>query len=258
MKILTSILIGIMMFTMSTVETSAQVVPFNDSLQEVELSYSGGTSTQLTQWNYTRTNYGYNEGWIFLGWPNYQSLINDQDYMPEGDYTMTSLTEDFRYMMLGNILMDLYTYTYVFELEYDTNNWIIYPSNSTTDPSWSSDFIIENQFLDVALKILDSRDNSQAIFTQGYNSGRDDWGIIDNGVQKDAATYGQQQYQAGLSQGAGDTLSLQNMIPGVLGVFIAFFFQVMSISVLGVSILDIIALMFGVAVVLLLFKTFVK
>ena len=48
------------------------------------------------------------------------------------------------------------------------------------------------------------------------------------------------------------------MIPGILGVMFAFFFQLASISVLGVTALDLIALLFGVGIVLLILKVLVK
>ena len=257
-KILIAIMMLMTTFTMSLIETTAQTTQFNGSLQSVDLIYNG-TSTNTQYWNITRSNQGYFDGWVVLGWPDNQSLINDVNYMPEGDYVFHSYTKDYRYLYFGNVLMDIYSYTYSFELAKSTNYWLLYMDTSqTTDPNFQSDLDIPINFLDAPLKILDSRDNSQAIFTQGYESGKQDYGYLYNGVYQNANTWGQQQYQNGLSQGSEDTLALQNMIPGVLGVMIAFFFQLASISVLGVTILDVIALIFGIGVLLFVFKVLVK
>ena len=172
-----------------------------------------------------------------------------------------------RYTYIGHLEFDTYLYYYQFELVRTTNGLsLLWHGIETTDPKYLDS---SGNPVDIVLTGIDldnwyvtmfngSYSASTGFFESGYNQAREDFGFDDNGTYIDAVTYGQQQYQAGLSQGTSDTLSIQNMIPGILGVFIAFFFQVMSISVLGVSILDLIALMFGVAVVLLLFKTFVK
>ena len=53
-------------------------------------------------------------------------------------------------------------------------------------------------------------------------------------------------------------LSITSFIPGILGSIFAFFFQLASIEVLGISALEILALLVTVAVALLVFKAFFK
>jgi hypothetical protein len=285
MKILTSILMGIMMFTMSFTEIQAYNSQFIEDddvnpfyIQDIEIDFyevnsSGTYISQITSYDHWHqmTN-----GYVVFN-------------LDEVNYDFTSMLDD-GYYKLNGWDGSPYQYLYMFGLEFDIHNYyyefqLIWGSqndvelnwgfNGTNDPYYEdsngNDVDLRLQFWNPEDLYITAFKNNYLVnyegYAEGYEDGRQEgyiegatiYGYVDeNGDYYSAESWGLQEYQRGLNQGAGDTLSLQNMIPGVLGVFLAFFFQVMSISVLGVSILDIIVLMFGVAVVLLLFKTFVK
>jgi hypothetical protein len=284
MKILTSILMGIMMFTMSFTEIQAYNSQFIEDddvnpfyIQDIEIDFyevnsSGtfiGNVTSLQHWHQMTNGYVvYN-----LDQSNYDftSMLDD------GYYKLNGWDESaYQYLYMFGLEFDIHNYYYEFELTWSGNEVTIWWTfNGTNDPAYENS---SGNDVDVNVKLHNASEQYITAFknnylvnyegyAEGYEDGRQEgyiegatiYGYVDeNGDYYSAESWGLQEYQRGLNQGAGDTLSLQNMIPGVLGVFLAFFFQVMSISVLGVSILDIIVLMFGVAVVLLLFKTFVK
>ena len=258
MKILTGFLILVMMFTISFVDTQA-ITQYTGGIQGVELFYSGGTSTNDDEWNYTITNLGYDEGWIVFAYPGSQQL-SDQGTMPEGDYDFSSVNEDYQYLMIGNVLLNIYEYDYVFELEYDSTEWRILPNTtSTTDPGWTSSIAIPIGVLDNSdIRLLDGSQDVSEAYTSGYLQGRDDYAYVDGDTYYTATQWGTQQYNEALSQGEANALAIQNMIPGLLGVIFAFFFQLASISVLGVTALDLIAALFGLGVVLVVLKAVIK
>jgi len=284
MKILTSILMSIMMFMMSFTQIEAYNSTWTNDPSEAQryltsLHIDMTYSTSGTSGTYTH----------FLTQPftvyNNANLLYDVDGsgpmgnggIPEGHYIINSgVNPRYQYLYIGSLEFDVWNYYYEFELAFTTNGFTLYwEGNGTNDGNYEN---LSGNDIDVDYSTRDMDDiwlyvydevYSQNFtydagvedgFINGYNEARSDYAIYDssNDTWIDAVDWGQIRYQDGLGMGEGEALSLQNMIPGVLGVFIAFFFQVMSISVLGVSILDIIALMFGVAVVLLLFKTFIK
>lgn len=53
-----------------------------------------------------------------------------------------------------------------------------------------------------------------------------------------------------------DNMAITDFIPGLMGVVFGFFFQLASISVMGISLLDILVLLFALGVVLLILKIF--
>jgi hypothetical protein len=65
-------------------------------------------------------------------------------------------------------------------------------------------------------------------------------------------------YSDGLENGADMHYALLDFVPSVLGLFIGFFFQLSSVSALGVSALDILGALFAISIVLLFFKIFVS
>jgi len=245
-------------------------------IQDIEIDFternsSGsfiGNVTSLQHWHQMTNGYV-----VFnLDDPNYDFTT----MLDDGYYKLSPQPESsYNYVYMFGLEFNNHDYTYHFELVWTTSSELYIYWVSTDDPAYEDS---SGNDVDVNVKLFNASQQYITAFKsnylvnyesydEGYEDGRQEgyiegatvYGYIDeNGDYYSAASWGLQEYQRGLSQGAGDTLSLQNMIPGVLGVFIAFFFQVMSISVLGVSILDIIALMFGVAVVLLLFKTFIK
>jgi len=274
MKVLTGILIFMMMLTGSFIETEASSywtfdTSFNNGYGIYYLTGQPFTySTDDVTYSYLYSE-SFHQTTSGLAVYDYDTGSMGDGVFPDGYYrlgtTYIGSSENARYHYIGNLEFDTRLYYYQFELVRTSNGLsLLWHDIETNDPKYqdssgnSVDVVLTGINLDNWYVVMYNGLYESGFFDSGYNQGREDFGYDDNGNYLDAITYGQQQYQAGVSQGAGDTLSLQNMIPGVLGVFIAFFFQVMSISVLGVSILDLIVLMFGVAVVLLLFKTFIK
>jgi hypothetical protein len=92
----------------------------------------------------------------------------------------------------------------------------------------------------------------------GYNEAIEDYAIIYNGSYITASQWGTLQYQEGLSQGPENTLAIRNMIPGILGVTFAFFFQLASISFLGISALDLIGAMITIATSIFIIRIFLN
>jgi hypothetical protein len=285
MKILTSILMGIMMFTMSFTEIQAYNSQFIEDddvnpfyIQDIEIDFyevnsSGSYISQITSYDHWHqmTN-----GYVVFN-------LDDTTYdftaiLDDGYYKLSGWNESaYQYLYMFGLEFDIHNYYYEFELVWITSSevYIYWSFNGTNDPAYENssgnDVDVNVKLYNASQQYITAFKNNYLVNYEGYNEGYEDgrqegyiegatiYGYVDeNGDYYSATSWGLQEYQRGLNQGASDTLSLQNMIPGVLGVFLAFFFQVMSISVLGVSILDIIVLMFGVAVVLLLFKTFVK
>jgi len=274
MKVLTGILIFMMMLTGSFIETEASSywtfdTSFNNGYGIYYLTGQPFTySTDDVTYSYLYSE-SFHQTTSGLAVYDYDTGSMGDGVFPDGYYrlgtTYIGSSENARYHYIGNLEFDTRLYYYQFELVRTSNGLsLLWHDIETNDPKYQNssgnpvDVVLTGINLDNWYVVMFNGLYESGFYESGYNQGREDFGYDDNGTYLDAVTYGQQQYQAGLSQGSSDTLSLQNMIPGVLGVFIAFFFQVMSISVLGVSILDLIVLMFGVAVVLLLFKTFIK
>jgi hypothetical protein len=97
--------------------------------------------------------------------------------------------------------------------------------------------------------------------SDGYEGGYDD-GLYDYhtgiyGTLDPTLGSSYQQGRTDYQQSSDNDVSiLIDFLPGILGVFVGFFFQLASISALGISILDLLAAMFGIAVALALFKLF--
>ena len=260
MKIKIILMFGIVlsMFFIYDVNVNA-IEEYQTNLIGVEISYSGSNGNEAF---YQRTNYGLENGYIYFGYPNRQNMGEQTPILPDGDYTIYSTNEKLRYMYLGVYLLDIYTYTYEFEVLRQSSGDIQLNVITTTDPQWVNDRVIDDLEADYATwRLKDDRideESVQSAYESGYDDAKNDYGYLMNGVYETASSWGQSRYNDGLAQGDANALSLQNMIPGVLGVFIAFFFQMASISVLGVSVLDLLALMFGVGVALLIFKVLVK
>ena len=62
----------------------------------------------------------------------------------------------------------------------------------------------------------------------------------------------------GIADSSSNTTTILGFVPGVLGLFFGFFMQLASINAMGISILDILASLFGIIVVLMLWKIFIK
>lgn len=277
MKVLTGILIFMMMLTGSFIETEAHAwwvfddITFRVQDQEIDMTYSSNNTTYTYYLSYDF--YQTTSGLAVYDYDGSGPLGNGT--LPDGHYRIASgVNAAYRYLYIGNLEFDVYSYYYEFELIKGTNSIQIYwESNGTNDPRYEN---TSGNDVDVAVSGIDLDDWYLVIYNSlydsvvayegaygngygsGYEQGKEDYAYDDNGNYVDAATWGQQQYQNGLSQGESNSLAIQNMIPGILGVMIAFFLQLASISVLGVTILDLIVLMFGLSIVLLLFRTLVK
>jgi hypothetical protein len=81
-----------------------------------------------------------------------------------------------------------------------------------------------------------------------------------DGYQQGYVNDGSYAYEKGYTQGTADSIdntnAIQRFIPGILGVLFGFFFQLASISVMGISVLDVLALLFALGIVLLIIKIF--
>lgn len=277
MKVLTGILIFMMMLTGSFIETEAYAwwvfddTTFRVQDQEIDMIYSTDdiTYTYYLSYDFYQTT----SGLAVYDYDGSGPLGNGT--LPDGHYRIASgVNAAYRYLYIGNLEFDVYSYYYEFEIARGSNSLTIYwEANGTNDPRYEntsgndvdvvvSGIDLDEWYLVIYNSLYDSVAAYEGAFGNGYGSGyeqgKEDYAYDDNGNYVDAVTWGQQQYQSGLSQGESNSLAIQNMIPGILGVMIAFFLQLASISVLGVTILDLIVLMFGLSIVLLLFRTLVK
>lgn len=242
---------------------------FNVQDQQIDMTYSLNGASGTYSYYLSLDFYQTFQGLAIYDYDGNGPLGNGT--LPNGYYKITSgVNSAFRYLYIGYLEFDIYQYNYDFELVKTGNSLTIYWSD-TNDPNYENlngndvDVVISGIDLDDwylmvynELYIADEEAYKQAGYNIGYDDAKSDYGYLVNGVWVAASSWGQSRYNDGLAQGDANALSLQNMIPGVLGVFIAFFFQMASISVLGVSVLDLLALMFGVGVALLIFKVLVK
>lgn len=242
---------------------------FNVQDQEIDMTYSLNGASGTFSYFLTYDFYQTFQGLAIYDYDGNGPLGNGT--LPNGYYKITSgVNSAFRYLYIGYLEFDIYQYNYDFELVKTGNSLSIY-WNDTNDPNYENlsgndvDVVISGIDLDDwylmvynELYVADEEAYKQAGYNSGYDDAKSDYGYLVNGVWITASSWGQSRYNDGLAQGDANALSLQNMIPGVMGVFIAFFFQMASISVLGVSVLDLLALMFGVGVALLIFKVLVK
>ena len=93
-------------------------------------------------------------------------------------------------------------------------------------------------------------------YDDGFEDGRNAYGYYDSITQQwiSAVNYGSEQYNLGENQASSNAIALKGFIPAILGTVFAFFFQVASIGVLGISILDIIGALFGIVILLFVIK----
>ena len=256
-------LMFIMMFIITMIPVKAAVVPYQIALQGVEINYTGSYGNEAF---FQRTNYGYDDGLIYFGYPTYQNLdlvsANDANLI-DGTWTFSSSNINYRYMYIGFYELDLYTYKYKMVVDRDVNGNIDiifdFGTGGTTDQRYDDLYITQSQAAVFTWTLRDDTDNSSVIaFQSGYAEAESTYGYLVNGVWITANDWGNTRYAAGLSQGPQDALAIRNLIPGILGVMIAFFFQVASISVLGISVLDILALTLGITVTIFLLRVFLN
>jgi hypothetical protein len=259
-KLKLSLLLGlmvIMMFLITMIPSKAAIIPYNVVLPGVEINYVDGANGNIAF--YQRTTYGYDNGFIYFGYPNYQD-IGVGGNLVDGEWTFSSSNINYRYMYIGYYEFDIYTYDYYIEVSTRVDGDIDIFILSTDDPRYQLDLLISDTTADNSTWTLkdDSQDSVTQAFQSGYEEGQSDYGYLVNGVWVTANDWGNDRYQDGLAQGPQDALAIRNMIPGILGVMIAFFFQIASISVLGISILDILALTLGITVTIFLLRVFLN
>ena len=108
------------------------------------------------------------------------------------------------------------------------------------------------------------------LYQQGYDAGELNgfegaesiYGILVNGTYQTAQQYAitafNEGYAEGLTQASTNALAIRNMIPGILGITFAFFFQLASISFLGISALDLIAGVITIATAIFIMRIFLN
>lgn len=96
----------------------------------------------------------------------------------------------------------------------------------------------------------------QAAYNEAYEDAKSLFGYYDNDLAQwlSATTYGSLRYSQGQADANANVIALKGFIPAILGTVFAFFFQVASIGVLGISILDIIGALFGIVILLFVIK----
>jgi hypothetical protein len=277
MKIIIGILMTFMAFGLTTTEIQGYDVSwvtdtdnnFSMTNEDVNMTYSftsTGTKTFYLQYSFQQ----FFNGMAIWNYDGDASL--DNGGLPNGFYEIESgINARYQHLYIGSLHFQVYEYDYEFQITHNSNdtftlNWV---GNGTNDPRYSSSSIVYNYaqgsqshwiyvYDSLYNETLDFLTGVQAGLIDGFNDGRDYYAYEDNGTFYTAAYWGNQRYNDGLSQGESNSLAIQNMIPGILGVMFAFFFQLASISVLGVTALDLIALLFGVGIVLLILKVLVK
>jgi hypothetical protein len=235
-------------------------------LNNVQFSFSGSSSNSNT-WN-NQLNAGFlffTNGWGYLDYDGAGSLGNG--LMPEGDYTFSSTNSRYSILQIGQIELNIFEYTYEFELVKDSTYEITF--TDTTDPLYEDITILlynVSSFSDyMYFRIYDNNYaefNRVQTYNEGFSNGRDigrnEYAIEDDGEIYTASEWGVIQYNLGLAQGPENTLAIRNMIPGILGVTFAFFFQLASISFLGISALDLIGALITIATSIFIIRIFLN
>lgn len=235
-----------------------------ERLDGVTWTYDGGANQ--AQWESQ-----FNSGWLFAldgyGYLDYDGAGTlGNGLLPNGDYYLNSTNSRYSILEIGPLVFNIFFYDYEFGFT-KTSTDITIDMVFTNDPFWQGTFEIaftadEQDYMEIRIKDNDADSTYEAGLNDGYNKGYEDskevYGYFNNDEWFTALDWGIEQYQSGLSQGPQDALAIRNMIPGILGIFIAFFFQIASVTVLGISALDIIALIFGIAVTLFLIRVFLN
>jgi len=277
MKIVIAFLMTIMAFGLTTTQIQGYDVSwvtdtdnnFSMTDEDVNMTYSltsSGTKTFYLQYTFQQ----FFNGMAIWNYDGDASL--DNGGLPNGFYEIESgINARYQNLYIGSLHFKVYEYDYEFQITHNSNDTftLTWVGNGTNDPRYSSSSIVYNYaqgseshwiyvYDSLYSETLDFITGVQAGLIDGFEDGRDYYAYEDNGSYYTASYWGNQRYQDGLAQGESNSLAITNMIPGILGVMIAFFLQLASISVLGVTILDVIVLMFGLSIVLLLFRTLVK
>jgi hypothetical protein len=240
-------------------------------LADVNLTYNSG-GNQST-WN-TYRNRGFlffTNGWGILNWGDIDSI--GLGLIPNGNYTFHSTNSRYSLLHIGPLELDIYQFSYSFDFTKTNQDIEILFTNSNDPKFFQSKYTFESvddEYLYyMYIRILDNTyatDNLTNSYNQGYRVGYFDgvqygtsaFGYLSDGVYLTASQWGVNQYNLGLSQGPENTLAIRNMIPGILGVTFAFFFQLASISFLGISALDLIGALITIATSIFIIRIFLN
>jgi hypothetical protein len=236
-------------------------------LNNVQLQYNSGGN--VVQWgNQLQSGFlFFTNGWGYLDYDGSGSLGNG--LMPNGEYTLHSTNSRYSILQIGQIELNIFEYTYIVYLTKTSTN-ITFDFAGSDDPSFDSliiDYDISISAIDdyMYFRIYDNAYNEinrvqtyNDGFTNGYSRGLNDFAIEVDGELIGASEWGVIQYNLGLAQGPENTLAIRNMIPGILGVTFAFFFQLASISFLGISALDLIGAVITIATSIFIIRIFLN
>lgn len=102
--------------------------------------------------------------------------------------------------------------------------------------------------------------SSDEWYSFGYNSGYASGSSVgyDSGYADAYDEFYMPRYNEGLVEGADSNLSILSFIPGIMGVAVGFFFQILSVEALGISGLEIVGALVSIVVLLLVFKMFIS
>jgi hypothetical protein len=234
-------------------------------LNNVQLQYNSGGN--VVQWgNQLQSGFlFFTNGWGYLDYDGAGTLGNG--LMPDGNYTFSSTNSRYSILQIGQLELNIFEYSYEFEISKGLSYEIQFIQ--TDDLLYSGMTIIldyasqpsDYMFLRIYDNAYDEINRVQTYnegFTNGYSRGLNDFAIEVDGELIGASEWGVIQYNLGLAQGPENTLAIRNMIPGILGVTFAFFFQLASISFLGISALDLIGAVITIATSIFIIRIFLN
>jgi hypothetical protein len=233
-------------------------------LSNVNLSYSGsGSSTWQSQLN--SGFLFFTNGWGYLDYDGAGSLGNG--LMPSGSYEFSSTNPRYSILQIGQIELNIYEYTY--NILFDKTSTVLTFQFETLDPLYDN-LIIElidssspsdSMYFRIYDNAYDDGQSTESYnigYSQGYNRATNEFAIESDGQIYTALEWGVIQYNLGLAQGPENTLAIRNMIPGILGVTFAFFFQLASVSFLGISALDLLGAVITIATSIFIIRIFLN
>jgi hypothetical protein len=232
-------------------------------LDGVNLTYSGAFSST---WLY-QLDEGFTfmtDGWGYLDYDGTGTLGNG--LMPTGVYTFVSSNPRYSKLRIGQIELDIYNWSYVVTFYKDVDE--LFFEFTTSDPLYDDLILIyypssNNDFMyfriyDNSYEEINYISTYNEGFENGYFSSRNQFSIKVLDRIYTASEWGVIQYNLGLAQGPQNTLAIRNMIPGILGVTFAFFFQLASVSFLGISALDLIGAVITIATSIFIIRIFLN
>jgi hypothetical protein len=235
-------------------------------LNNVQFSFTGSGSNSNT-WN-DQLNAGFlffTNGWGYLDYDGAGTLGNG--LMPQGIYTIYSTNPRYSILQIGQIELNILEYTYI--IDFNKGSVYSFDFSGSTDPLFDTAIIelydisspsdyMYFRIYDNAYDEINRVEIYNEAFLNGREIGRNEYAIEDDGQIYTASEWGVIQYNLGLAQGPENTLAIRNMIPGILGVTFAFFFQLASISFLGISALDLIGALITIATSIFIIRIFLN